>query len=232
MSEYLDYRKCKCRKKVAYLLVEECDKNTDKNEIIHSQKNNYKNHKRTIKQVNIKNRQNYSFNDMTNISDFDVSLLNIDQIAFKSNDSIIYSIVNDSIKNLNSSNSLYHVFNGSDAYIEKSGENKYLIFASTNKNEMVFGDYTEVWDEIKEQIELISGNKVIKYSKDESDEDFPLGKILNIPVYVIVVKGVFEEDSKYYPQVLLHQCFYEYEENIENLLLCELIFLIINPAVV
>ena len=29
---------------------------------------------RTIKQVNIKNRQNNFFNDMTNISDFDLSL--------------------------------------------------------------------------------------------------------------------------------------------------------------
>ena len=33
---------------------------------------------RTIKQVNIKNRQNYFFNDMTNIEDFDPRLLNID----------------------------------------------------------------------------------------------------------------------------------------------------------
>ena len=29
---------------------------------------------RTIKQVNIKNRQNNFFNDMTNISDFDLNL--------------------------------------------------------------------------------------------------------------------------------------------------------------
>ena len=41
---------------------------------------------RTIKQVNIKNRQNYFLNDMTNIGDFDLSLLNRDQIAFKRND--------------------------------------------------------------------------------------------------------------------------------------------------
>ena len=65
---------------------------------------------------------------------------------------------------------------------------------------MVLRDYTEIWDEIKEQIELISGNKVIKYSKDfmktkfQSDDDLPLGKILNIPVYVIIIRGVFEED--------------------------------------
>ena len=123
---------------------------------------------------------------MTNIGDFDLGLLNIDQIAFKRSDSIIYGIK--CIKNLNSSNSLYLVFNNYlDAYIEKSGENKYLIFASTDKNELVLGDYTEIWDKIKEQIELISGNKVIKYSKDfmkikfESDNDLPLRNILNIP---------------------------------------------------
>ena len=113
---------------------------------------------RTIREVNIKNLQNYFFNDMTNVGNFDLSLLNIDQIAFKSHDSIIYDIK--CIKNLNGSNSLYLFFNNLDAYIEKSGENKCLIFASTDKNEMVLGDYTEIWDEIKEQIELISGNKL------------------------------------------------------------------------
>ena len=95
---------------------------------------------RTIKQV--KNRQNYFFNDMTNISDFDLSLLNIDQIAFKSNESIVYDIKY--TKNLISSNSLYLVFNNLDAYIEKSGETFLcLIFASTDKNEMVLRDYRE-----------------------------------------------------------------------------------------
>ena len=106
--------------------------------------------------------------------------------------------------------------------LRKVIKNKYLIFASTDKNEMVLRDYTEIWDKIKEQIELISGNKVIKYSKDfmkirfESYDDLPLGKILNIPVCVIIVKGVFEEYSKLYPQDLLHECFYEYKENIDS----------------
>ena len=87
---------------------------------------------KTAKQVNIKNRQSYFFNDMTNIKDFDSSLLNIDQLLFGNNKLIAYNI--EYIKNLNDSNSLYLVFNNSDAYIEKSGENKYLIFASTDKN--------------------------------------------------------------------------------------------------
>ena len=74
---------------------------------------------------------------------------------------------------------------------------------------MILEDYTEICNEIKEQIDLISGSKVIKYSRDfmkikfQSDDGLPLGKILNIPVSAIIVKGVFQEDSKYYPQVLL-----------------------------
>ena len=78
---------------------------------------------RNIRQVNIQNRQNYFFNDMTNIGDFDLSLLNVDSIKVKSNDPIIHDIKH--IKNLKISNSLYLVFNNLDAYIEKSGENKY-----------------------------------------------------------------------------------------------------------
>ena len=50
--------------------------------------------------------------------------------------------------------------------------------------------------------------------KFESGDDLPLGEILNIPLFLIIVKSAFEEDSKYYPQVLLHECFYEHEENI------------------
>ena len=102
---------------------------------------------RTIKQVNIKNRQNFFFNDMTNISDFDSSLLNIDRVSFESNKFIIYDIKY--IKDLNRSNSLYLVCNNLDAYIEKSGENKYLIFASTDKNGKAIENYPEVWHEIK-----------------------------------------------------------------------------------
>ena len=49
--------------------------------------------------------------------------------------------------------------------------------------------------------------------KFESDDDLPFSKIINIPV---IIRGVFEEDSKYYPQVLLNDCFYEYEHEYEE----------------
>ena len=62
-------------------------------------------------------------------------LLNIDQVLFGSDKLIMYGIKY--IKGLNSSNSFYLVFNNLDVYITKSGENRYLIFASIDKNKSV-----------------------------------------------------------------------------------------------
>ena len=78
---------------------------------------------RTLRQVNIKNRQNYCFNSMSNIKNFDPNLLSIDQILLKkSTDCVIYHIKY--FKNFDNKNSLYPVFNNLDAYIEENNENK------------------------------------------------------------------------------------------------------------
>ena len=53
--------------------------------------------------------------------------------------------------------------------------------------------------------------------KFESDDNLPISKIINIPLCAVIVRGVFEEDSKYYSQVLLLDCFYEHGENINPL---------------
>ena len=173
---------------------------------------------KTIRQMNIKNRQGYFLNDMINISDFDPNLLNIDEVTFKNDELVMYDIKY--IKNFNNLNTLYVVFNYLDVYIEKSGENRYLTFASTEKNRIKLENYTELWSEIKEQIELISGEKVSKYRKDfmkirfKTNDDLQLNKVINIPVRVIIASSIFKEDNKYHPQILLHDCFYECEEDV------------------
>ena len=100
---------------------------------------------------------------MTSIKNFDPSLLSLDKI-FKSTDSVIYDIKY--FKNLDSANSPYLIFNNVDAYIEETNENKYLIFASTDKNKEALENYTELWDEIKDQLETINGDNPIEYGKD------------------------------------------------------------------
>ena len=130
---------------------------------------------------------------MTNIKNADPSLLDINKISFKSTDDVIYDIEYITMKSLDnenivSPNSLYLIFNNVDVYIEcnsneESNGNKYLIFASTDKNKQVLKKYTDLWDNVKNQIETISGNKQIEYGRDfmkikfGSDEDLPLDKI-------------------------------------------------------
>ena len=72
---------------------------------------------------------------MTNIKNFDSSLLSIAQIPFKSTDSVIYHIKY--LKNLDHENTLSPVFNNVDTCIEKNYENKYFIFASTDKSKKI-----------------------------------------------------------------------------------------------
>ena len=45
--------------------------------------------------------------------------------------------------------------------------------------------------------------------KFNSDDDLPLSKQLNFMSLTIIVRNVFEEDGKYYPQIFLDECLYE-----------------------
>ena len=40
-------------------------------------------------------------------------------------------------------------------------------------------------------------------------DQLPLNKTIKIPAIVIVVRAVFHENNKYYPQVFLVKCLYE-----------------------
>ena len=50
--------------------------------------------------------------------------------------------------------------------------------------------------------------KYIK-SKFDSDDELPLNKIIEVPITTIAVSGVFLENNKCYPQVLLDGCLYK-----------------------
>ena len=45
--------------------------------------------------------------------------------------------------------------------------------------------------------------------KFNSDDELPLNKVIKIPTMTIVVRAIFYENNKYYPQVLLDECLYE-----------------------
>ena len=153
---------------------------------------------------------------MINIKNFDPNLLNIDKIPFKSTNIDIYHIEYITMKildhvNIDSQNPLYLIFKNVDGYTEESNRDKYLMFASTDKNKELFKKYTELWNDTKNRIKTINSREPIKYKKDfmkirfESEDDFPLGKILSIPGMIIVTRSVFQGDNKYNTRVYLHE---------------------------
>ena len=114
-----------------------------------------------IKEINIKNRIFTFFNDMINIKNFDSNLLKIVKNSYKNID--IYYIGYITMKsisdygNINCVNPLYLIVREEDGYIKESNENKYLVFASTDKNKDVLEKYTKLWDEIEYLIRTING---------------------------------------------------------------------------
>ena len=43
----------------------------------------------------------------------------------------------------------------------------------------------------------------------DSNDKLLLNKAIQIPVMVIVVRGIFYQNNKYYPQVFLDKCMYK-----------------------
>ena len=109
---------------------------------------------------------------------------------------------------------MYLIISEVDGYIEGKNGNKYLTLVSADKSKEVLIKYTELWDKIKNLIEYNS-IKTGEYEKDfmkikfNSGDNLPLNKILKIHNMAIVVRSVFQEGGKYYPQILVDECLYE-----------------------
>ena len=105
--------------------------------------------------------------------------------------------------------------NHTSGYIEEKNRNKYLIFDdSTDENKELLKKYRDVW-ETKTKIKATNGGKENDYEKDymkikfNSDDDLPLNKPLKFHAMTIIIRSVFEEDAKLYPQIFLDDTLYE-----------------------
>ena len=172
-----------------------------------------------VKQIEIKNRTYYFYNDIINIKNFESNLLKIDKKSYKNID--IYYIGYITIKKIDDYESIYSVnplylrINHASGYIEEKNGNKYLIFDSVDENKEVLKKYADVWDGIKNKIKAINGSKENDYRKYymkikfNSDDDLPLNKLQKFHVMTIIIRSVFEEGGKLYPQLFLDNTFYE-----------------------
>ena len=166
--------------------------------------------------MNIKNRTYYFYDDMVDIKNFDSNLLKLDKKSFKNIGVyfIGYITKKDEYK-INSVNPLYILVHRINGFIEEKKGSKYLNIASTDSNSEVIKKYEEVWSGIKDCIEKINDDKSREYEKDymkikfSSDDNLPLNKQLKFLNITIIVKNVFEESGKCYPQIFLDECLYQ-----------------------
>ena len=143
-----------------------------------------------INELNIKNQRYYFFNDMINIKDFHSNLLKIDKKPYKDLD--IYYIGYIMIKkigdceNIHSVTPLYLIIHSATGYIKEKNGEKYLVLDPIEK-------YEEVFFGIKSEIETInSGEELLKF-----------------PSLTIIIRCIFQNGKKLYPQVYLDECLYK-----------------------
>ena len=147
----------------------------------------------TVKQINIKNRTYYFYNDIIDLENFDSSLLKIDKKSYK--DIGIYSIGYITIKKMDdckiirSVNPSYLLVNQENGYV------KYLIFDATYEIKELIKQYNDVWGGISDKIKEVSSGER-NYEKDymkiisNSDYDLPLNKPLKFRLMTINIRSV------------------------------------------
>ena len=90
------------------------------------------------KQINIKNRTYYFYNDLIKLFDFDSNMLKLDKKTIKGID-IYYTgdVTRKEEYKINSVNPLYLLIYKIDGFIEEKRGNKYLNIAFTDNNDEV-----------------------------------------------------------------------------------------------
>ena len=90
-----------------------------------------------------------------------------------------------------------------------------MIFYFTHENKELLKKYTDVWEGIKNEIKTINGGKENDYKKNYMkmkfnwDDDLLLNKLLKFHSMIIIIRSVFEENGKLYPQLFLDDILYE-----------------------
>ena len=164
----------------------------------------------TIKQINIKNRTYYFYNDIIYRNEFDESKIKVDKKDF--NDIDIYYLGYEHKKKIlecnviNSVNPLYLRIINMNGQFEKGMDDAWCLIISDKDD--IYKKLAEIFESIKNKITEKTWD-VVEYDNDymkikfESNNIFPTDKDVNIHIATIVIRAIFAKDGKYYPQLFL-----------------------------
>ena len=151
------------------------------------------------KDIDVKNRTYYFFDDIINTKNFDPNNIEINEKSYEN--IFIYYIGYVTIKDhkylkINSVNPLYLFCSKVNGYFEEINKNKYLMLLSANESKEKIKKYEELWSKIRDLIRLITRNsddyneKYMKI-KFNSDDELPLNKTKEIPSMIMVLELFF-----------------------------------------
>ena len=169
------------------------------------------------KQVNIKNRTYYFYNDIIDLDEFDGSKIKIDKKFF--NDIGIYYLGYEYKKKItecneiNSVNPLYlRILDMKGQFKKVKGDNVWYL--------IIFGDadvlrkFANIWKSIRAKVAENTGG-IVQYDKDymkikfESNDNLPIDNIVNMHQVTIIIRSVFAQNGKLYPKLFLDDALYE-----------------------
>ena len=83
-----------------------------------------------------------------------------------------------------------------------------------DENKEVLKEYDEVWEVLKKKLNsLMVAKKLnmwkIKKKWFEFNYDLPLNKPIKLRLLTIIIRSIFSEGSKFYPQLFLEDAFFE-----------------------
>ena len=169
-----------------------------------------------LKQRNIKNRAYYFYNDIINLDQFDESKIKVDKEDF--NDIDIYYLGYEHKKKIsecdviNSVNPLYLRIVDMKGQFEKGKDDAWYLVISDKDD--VYKKLVDILESIKNKITEKTWD-VVKYDKDymkiksESNNILPEGKDVNLRIATIIIRAIFAQDGKYYPQLFLDDGLYK-----------------------
>ena len=154
--------------------------------------------------IDIKNRLSIYYAKLVKILDFNSKRLSIKKEGI--GETYIYYICYDKYP-------FYLVIDDLKAYFEQNEDNKCLtLILKCQRQKMI---YTKIWEEIKKLVNEVDNFKFSNYDKDygiisfDTNDILPLNSTINIYSMTIVIKYVFKDDNKFYPQIYLTNCTYD-----------------------
>ena len=172
---------------------------------------------REIKQINIKIELYYFYNDIINLDEFDGSKIKVDRKNF--NDIDIYYLGYEHKKKITECNEISNI---NPLYLRitdmkgqfKKGKNDNVWYLIIFGDENVLRIFANIWKSIRAKIEE-STSVIVQYDKDymrikfESNNNLPTDNIVKIHLAIIIIRSVFAQNGKFYPQLFLDDGLYE-----------------------